>query len=390
MADQKPPKPVMPNETIYRWHKIVDLALAKMHTPVAVITQRQDDTFTIFYTHVTDDNPFKTGDQIALEGSFTDWVIKNDSALHVKDASQDEKWKHHRLIDKGLVYYLGYPLHWPDGEIFGTIAVYDYRANEQADKHQDLLAEFCHEIEQDLLILIQQQALRFEIENRRRAENRLSNLTPKEFHALWHAAQSVLANRKFEVSARIIFDEACNMTGAVSGYVALLTDDGSENDVLFLDSGGLSCAVDPSLPMPIRGLRADAYESGKAVYENDFMNTDWVKFMPEGHVVLKNVLFAPLNIKGKTVGIIGLANKASDFTGFDASVAEAFGEIAAIALSNSRTLDQLDENNRKLESFNETLVDREYRIIEIKQEVNELCRELGREPVYKDIAKHAL
>ncbi|MES9815838.1 MAG: GAF domain-containing protein [Candidatus Thiodiazotropha sp.] len=389
MADQNPPKPEVPNETTYRWHKIVGLTLAKLHTPVAVITRRQDDAFTIFYTHVTDENPFKTGDRIALGGSFTDWVIKNDSVLHVKDASQDDKWKYHRLIDTGLVYYLGYPLHWPDGEIFGTIAVYDHKANDQADKHQDLLAEFCHEIEQDLLILIQQQALRAEIENRRLAENRLSNLTPKEFHALWHAAQSVLANRKFEVSARIIFDEACNMTGAVSGYVALLTDDGKENDVLFLDSGGLSCAVDPSLPMPIRGLRAEAYKSGKAVYDNDFMNTDWVKFMPEGHVVLKNVLFAPLNIKDKTVGIIGLANKNGDFTDFDASVAEAFGEIAAIALSNSRTLDQLDENNRKLESFNETQVDREYRIIEVKQEVNELCRELGREPIYKDIAKHA-
>jgi GAF domain-containing protein len=378
--------PDVPDETIYRWHKIVDLALTKLNTPIAVITQKQERSFSIFYTHAADENPFNSGDEIELEGTFTEWVLKNDKVLHVKDASKEEEWKHHRLIDKGLLYYLGYPVHWPNGEIFGTIAVYDKVSNDTADQHQDLLAEFCHEIEQDLLILVQQKQLREEIKKRQQVESELKNFSPKEFHALWHAAQSILANRKFEVSARVIFDETCNMTGAVSGYVALLTDDGMENDVLFLESGELSCTVDPSLPMPIRGLRAEAYKSGKAVYDNDFMNTDWVKYMPGGHVVLKNVLFAPLNVKNKTVGIIGLANKDGDFTDFDASVAEAFGEIAAISLSNSRVLDELDNTNKKLEGFNEALVDREYRIIEVKQEVNALCKELGREPVYKDTA----
>ena len=47
--------------------------------------------------------------------------------------------------------------------------------------------------------------------------------------------------------------------GATSGYVALLSEDGAENEVLFLEAGGFPCDVDPKLPMPIRGLRAEAY-----------------------------------------------------------------------------------------------------------------------------------
>jgi len=35
------------------------------------------------------------------------------------------------------------------------------------------------------------------------------------------------------------------------------------------------CTVDPELPMPIRGLRADAYHSQQTVYENDFWNSRW-------------------------------------------------------------------------------------------------------------------
>ncbi len=206
-----------------------------------------------------------------------------------------------------------------------------------------------------------------------------------EFDALWTAAQAVLKHRKFNVSARIIFDEACRMTGATSGYVALLSETGEENEVLFLEAGGKPCTVDPDLPMPIRGLRAQSYHTGQAVFENDFMKSEWMKFMPKGHVELSNVMFAPLNIEGKTVGIMGLANKKEAFTSNDAAIAAAFGEIGAIALQNSRTLDQLDESVKELEEFNTVLVEREMRIIEMKKEVNTLCQEMGKEIAYPEI-----
>lgn len=120
--------------------------------------------------------------------------------------------------------------------------------------------------------------------------------------------------------------------------------------MLFLEAGGMPSTVDPELPMPIRGLRATAYPTHKAVYDNDFMRSELVKFMPEGHAVLRNVMFSPLNIEGKTVEIMGLANKPSDFTDADADIASVFGDLAAIALANSRYLDKLNERNHELES----------------------------------------
>ena len=157
----------------------------------------------------------------------------------------------------------------------------------------------------------------------------------KELQLLLYGAKAVLEGSDFPTTARLVFDAACEMTGAVSGYVALLSDDGEENEVLFLESGGLPCSVDESLPMPIRGLRGETYKSGKAVFDNDFMNSPWVEYMPDGHVELRKVLFAPLNIEGKTAGIMGLANKPENFTEDDLRIASAFGQLAAIALRNS-------------------------------------------------------
>jgi hypothetical protein len=49
--------------------------------------------------------------------------------------------------------------------------------------------------------------------------------------------------------------------------------------------------------------------------------------------------------------------------------------------------DKLKDTNVKLELFNETLVNREERIIEMKQEVNHLCTQLNKEVKYKEIDK---
>jgi len=131
-----------------------------------------------------------------------------------------------------------------------------------------------------------------------------------------------------------------------------LDEEGMENKVLFLEAGGLQCSVDPSLPMPIRGLREKAYRTAKVVYDNDFMKSEWTGFLPDGHVALRNVLFAPLVIDGKAVGLLGLANKADDFTQNDARIALRFGELAAIALRNS----QLSDERRRAEKEKDELI----------------------------------
>ncbi|MBF0100444.1 MAG: hypothetical protein HQK77_06000 [Desulfobacterales bacterium] len=76
-----------------------------------------------------------------------------------------------------------------------------------------------------------------------------------KLNAVIRAARTILEKQNFTNAARAIFDRCRDMTCAASGYVALLNEKGEENEVLFLEAGGLPCTVDPELPMPIRGLR---------------------------------------------------------------------------------------------------------------------------------------
>ena len=185
----------------------------------------------------------------------------------------------------------------------------------------------------------------------RHRDHLLAERKTVELSAMLEGTKAIVSYDSFEKTARAIFDCCTKLTGATAGYVALLSDDGSENEVLFLEAGGRPCSVDPELPMPIRGLRAVAYHTGKAAYDNDFWNSKWMKFMPKGHVTMDNVLFAPLNIAGKTVGIMGIANKPGGFTENDAKLATVFGEMAAIALNNSRTRDALEASTKKFSAL---------------------------------------
>jgi PAS domain S-box-containing protein len=178
-----------------------------------------------------------------------------------------------------------------------------------------------------------------------------------ETNALLAASRAILEHREFAQSARSIFDICKKTIGATSGYVALLDRDRTENEVLFLDSGGSPCTVDPSLPMPIRGLRAEAYRTGKVVLDNSFSRSEWVEFLPSGHLRLENVMFAPLMVDERAVGLLGLANKPGGFDDTDARAAGAFAEFVSIGLLNTLTLESLEHSEERFRTVVETAND---------------------------------
>jgi PAS domain S-box-containing protein len=171
--------------------------------------------------------------------------------------------------------------------------------------------------------------------------------TRREINALLEASKAVLEQPNFKKVSQHIFDICKRLIGAGGGYVALLNQSMNENEIIYLDSGGLPCGVPHDLPMPIRGMREMAYKTGRPVIENNFPASPWVRFLPQGHVHMANVFFTPLNLKGETFGTIGLANKPGGFVENDARVASAFGEILSLAWLNSTMRESLEESEKR-------------------------------------------
>jgi PAS domain S-box-containing protein len=208
-----------------------------------------------------------------------------------------------------------------------------------------------------------QEGLRKALQETKTAELKLeealsqSRQREREVGALLGGARTVLETTDLTATMRSLYESCKLLVGAKAGYVSLLSREGDQMELIFLDSGGEDCQVPPETPMPIRGLRAQAMASKAPVIENDFRNTPFPGLLPPGHQELRSVLFVPLMVQGKVMGLLGLANKPGGFTELDAGLAMAFGELGAVALQNSRNLETLREREEQLRSLVDTAQD---------------------------------
>src|SRR3984893_16193502 len=76
--------------------------------------------------------------------------MRTRQPLLVPDALQEEEWESNPDIKLGMISYLGFPIAWPDGRIFGTICVLDNKRNEYSEPYRKLLLQFREVLQTDL------------------------------------------------------------------------------------------------------------------------------------------------------------------------------------------------------------------------------------------------
>ncbi|HPI19002.1 MAG TPA: PAS domain S-box protein [Candidatus Kapabacteria bacterium] len=195
-------------------------------------------------------------------------------------------------------------------------------------------------------------------ENLKDTNNRLNSILEdslkkeKEITELLNATHSILKSNDFEAIAKEIFNSLKESIGANSGFIVLLNEDNNDNEVLFIDSGDNQFNKAHACPFPITGFLKEAYKSGQIIYENDFINSEWYKYLPKTHIPIPNILVAPLNIDSKIVGIIGISKNDCNFNENDVRIASAFAEYASIALDKRRYYENLQKYANELKETN--------------------------------------
>lgn len=179
----------------------------------------------------------------------------------------------------------------------------------------------------------------------------------EESTALLEASRAVLRYRDFESAARAIFTSCQNLVGAGAGYLGLMNEDATTDDILFSEPLEFSWATGLARSRPMRELRAEAYLTGEAMYLNELAPGEGALPEAEDQPSVDSILFAPLSVGENTVGLLGFANKVGGFTEADARMASAFGQLAAVSLESSRALEALELSEEQLRSVTETTGD---------------------------------
>jgi PAS domain S-box-containing protein len=144
----------VPAEIVKKWQEIVDLLAEIVRVPSALIMQVEPPNIKVFVSSDSEENPYESDETAPLNtGLYCETVMKTRQPLLVPDALQDEKWKSNPDIKLGMISYLGVPISWPDGEIFGTICVLDSKMNAYSKLFLRLLLQWRDVLQADLRTL---------------------------------------------------------------------------------------------------------------------------------------------------------------------------------------------------------------------------------------------
>lgn len=159
--------PDIPQSMLGKWQRVVDLLSSVTKVPASLIMKTNAPRHSVLVANQTDENPYKVGQSFVLNDNlYCQGVLEAGGELVVTDARKQARWCNNDDLEFGMTFYVGYPLYWPDGNVFGTICVLDRHENDHALECRDLIGEFKGVVETDLALLV-------EIERRKTVEQEL-------------------------------------------------------------------------------------------------------------------------------------------------------------------------------------------------------------------------
>src|ERR1044072_4220368 len=144
----------VPSQTVEKWQEIIDLVAELLHVPSALVMKVEPPNIKVFVSSESERNPYERHQVAGLNtGLYCETVMKSRQLLLVPDALVDEEWKANPDIKLGMILYMGFPVAWSNGDIFGTICVLDSKRNEYGELYRKLLIQCRDVLQADLTSL---------------------------------------------------------------------------------------------------------------------------------------------------------------------------------------------------------------------------------------------
>jgi signal transduction histidine kinase len=141
----------VPPTVIQKWQEIVDLLAEVLRVPSALIMKVEPPNIKVFVRSESKGNPYHRDELASLNtGLYCETVMNTRRLLLVPDALSDQLWNANPDIKLGMISYMGVPVAWPNGTIFGTICVLDGKRNEYSELFRKLLFQCRDVLQTDL------------------------------------------------------------------------------------------------------------------------------------------------------------------------------------------------------------------------------------------------
>lgn len=141
-ADSKYPDISLATSTMEKWEKTTNLISDLFELPHVLVMRVLSDEFEVFVCSSYSKDIFSIGQRFPIGAGYyyCDKVINSRQIYAITNASKHDEWKNAPSSAKGLISYLGIPILWPDGEVFGVLCALDNKERVFDKKARDMMS----------------------------------------------------------------------------------------------------------------------------------------------------------------------------------------------------------------------------------------------------------
>ncbi len=139
-----------------KWQKLIDLLTVISGAHVGLIMLLCENRLQVHTASHTTENPYLVGDSEHIWGSglYCERVLSTNKMLLVPNAVNSSEWDHNPDLKYNLVAYLGFPIRYPNGGLFGTICILDKSENSYTPELIQVMSTFATKLSQNWLLRI--------------------------------------------------------------------------------------------------------------------------------------------------------------------------------------------------------------------------------------------
>ncbi|MBW8182319.1 sensor domain-containing diguanylate cyclase [Shewanella sp. NR704-98] len=137
-----------------RWQRLVNVIAEIFNAPASYINQANQKGIQILVASQKTETIYKPGSSTSGGDIYCDYVATHAKELYVKDARLDPQWLANPEFTRDkYLSYLGLPILWSDGSVFGTLCLFDTQVTDYPASFINALRVIKEVIETDLCYL---------------------------------------------------------------------------------------------------------------------------------------------------------------------------------------------------------------------------------------------
>ena len=173
----------IPVSMIQSWQQTIDLMAKVVNVPAGLVMRVHERQIEVLIASSNQGNVYKPGERANLDtGLYCETVMDTRAPLLVPDALAQPLWEKNPDVELGMISYLGVPLSWPTGQVFGTVCVLDSEANKYNEQYIELVGQFRDAVQLGLQTLYEKRQLE-QAHEETRAKNEVLERTLEDLKA---------------------------------------------------------------------------------------------------------------------------------------------------------------------------------------------------------------